>query len=79
MDGGGSGCADRALFVYGFAKHIKNAPQGGLAHWNADRGARINGIHAAHKPIGGAHGHRAYPVVPEQLLNLGGQGNILAR
>ncbi len=77
MDRSGEAGGHRPLLVHGLTEHVEDAAQGGLTHGNTDGRTRIEGLHAAHQTIGAAHGYGPHPVVPQELLHLGGEGNVL--
>ena len=64
----------RALPVDGVAQDVEDAAERLLAHRDGDGRAGIDRVEAARQPVGGGHGHRAHPVVPQVLLDLDDEG-----
>ena len=69
---------DGAAFVDRFAQQVEDAPQGGLAHRHADRGAGVGAGHAADHAVGAAQGDAADAAAAELGLDLAGEANLHA-
>ncbi len=77
VDGGCGGGVDGALLVNRLTENVEDAAESGFSDGHGDRGAGVDGFHAAHQTVGAAHGNGADAVIAQQLLNLGGQSDVL--
>ncbi len=69
---------DGTELVDRFAQEVEDAPQRGLAHGHADRGAGIDAGHAADHAVGVAQGDAAHASAAKLGLDLAGQTDLNA-
>ena len=78
VDGSGGCGVDGALLVDGLTQHVEDAAEGAFAHGHGNRCTGVDGFHAAHQTVGATHGNGTNPVITQKLLNLSGQGDVIA-